>query len=515
MDIRLDALPSDPSALQAIIHAQAAELRSRDSLIDRLKAQLAALKRARYGASSEKLDRAIQQLELALEDSEAGIAAATPSPERTTPPPQKDTSRPCRRPPPAHLPREEVRHDPAPACPGCGGTKFRARGEDVTEVLEYVPASFRVIRHVRPRYACEGCDAPVQAPTPSLPIERGKPGPGLIAHVLCAKYCDHLPLYRQSDIYAREGVELARSTLADWVGQAAALMDPLVEALRAHVFAGDRLHGDDTPVPVLDPGRGRTKQGRLWVYVRDGRPAGDTETPPAVCYFYSPDRKGTHPQAHLAGFSGVLHADGHAGFNDLYRARAPDGSPRVREAACWSHARRKVFDLAAAGPAPVAEEMLRRIAELYVIEARIRGAPPDERRRVRQAEAGPKIEALKIWIEDQLARLPGKSVTAQALRYALSRWAALNRYIDDGRIEIDNNTAERAIRPVALGRKNWLFAGSDEGGQRAAGILSLIETAKLNGLDPERYLRDVLTRIADHPIKKIADLLPWNIKETA
>ena len=293
MDIRLDALPSDPAALQAIIRAQASALRSRDTLIDRLRAQLAALKRARFGASSEKLERAIEQLELMLEDGEATLAEAAPTGSPAEPAATPD--RPARQAPPPHLPREEVRHEPAPVCPDCGGGKLRKRGEDVTEVLEYVPASFRVIRHVRPRYACCDCDAPVQAPTPGLPIERGKPGPGLVAHVLCAKYCDHLPLYRQSDIYAREGVEIARSTMADWVGRASALMAPLIEALRAHVFAGDRLHGDDTPVPVLDPGRGRTRQGRLWVYVRDGRPAGDAKTPPAACYLYSPDRKGAHP----------------------------------------------------------------------------------------------------------------------------------------------------------------------------------------------------------------------------
>lgn len=472
MDIRLDALPSDPAALQAIVRAQAAALRSRDTLIDRLKAQLAALKRARFGASSEKLDRAIAQLELALEDGEATLAETASAASSTTPTVLSSPDRPARQVPPPHLPREEVRHEPDPVCPDCGGRSLRKRGEDVTEVLEYVPASFRVIRHVRPRYACGGCEARIQAPTPSLPIERGKPGPGLVAHVLTAKFCDHLPLHRQSEIYAREAVGIARSTMADWVGKSAALMAPLVEALRAHVLGGDRLHGDDTPAPVLDPGRGKTKQGRLWVYVRDGRPAGDT-APPAACYFYSPDRKGAHPRRHLQGFSGVLHADGFAGFVELYRARG-SGAPRIVEAACMAHARRKFFDIAAAGPAPIAEQALRRIGELYDVEARIRGAPPDERRRVRQADAAPRLEALRAWLEGGLARLPGKTATAQAIRYALTRWTALARYLGDGTVEIDNNAAERAIRPVALGRKNWLFAGSDRGGERAAAILSLV-----------------------------------------
>ena len=408
-----------------------------------------------------------------------------------------------------------MRHEPAPVCPDCGGRRLRKRGEDVTEVLEYVPASFRVIRHVRPRYACGDCDAPVQAPTPSLPIERGKPGPGLVAHVLCAKYCDHLPLYRQSDIYAREGVEIARSTLADWVGRASALMAPLIDALRAHVFAGDRLHGDDTPVPVLDPGRGRTREGRLWVYVRDGRPAGDAKTPPAACYLYSPDRKGAHP----AGASEGLRR--RAARRRLRRLQRH--LPRPRAGRRRTGARGRLL-----GPCP--PQVLRprrrrpgadRRGGAQAHRRALRRGGPHPRRPARRApprprrQAAPKVDALKAWLEAQLARVPAKSATAQAIRYALSRWTALRRYLDDGRIEIDNNAAERAIRPVALGRKNWLFAGSDQGGERAAGILSLVETAKLNGLDPERYLRDVLTRIADHPINRIGELLPWNIAATA
>lgn len=346
---------------------------------------------------------------------------------------------------------------------------------------------------------------------PSLPIERGKPGAGLVAHVLTAKYCDHLPLYRQSEIYAREGVDLSRSTMADWVGKANALLEPLVAKLRAHVFAGSRLHGDDTPVPVLEPGKGKTKTGRLWTYVRDGRSWGD-ETPPAVCYFYSPDRKGDHPKAHLADFSGILHADGYAGFRDLYEATQPGKPAAIQEAACWAHVRRKFFDLTTSlGTHPIAEETLVRIGELYDIENAIRGAPPDRRKTIRQSQAKPKIEALRRWWDKMLTELPRSSSTAEAIRYAITRWASLCRFLDDGTIEIDNNAAERAIRPIALGRKNWLFAGSDKGGERAAAILSLIESAKLNGLNPEAYLRQVLTRVADHPINRIDDLLPWNI----
>ncbi|MEL7348445.1 MAG: IS66 family transposase [Pseudomonadota bacterium] len=511
MEIRLDALPSDPAALQEIVRALATELHSRDTLIDRLEAQLAKLRRSQFGRSSEKLGRTIEQLELALEDAETARAGGIPA---APVPSLEDTkAKPARKPLPGHLPREERRHEAASTCPDCGGGDLLKLSEDVTEVLDYVPASFRVVRHVRPRFACRSCDTRIQAEMPGLPIERGKPGPGLVAHVLVAKYCDHLPLYRQSEIYAREGVDLARSTMADWVGRSAALMDPLIEALRSHVFAADRLHGDDTPVPVLDPGQGKTKTGRLWVYVRDGRPWGDT-APPAACYLYSPDRKGEHPRQHLAEFRGVLHADGYAGFNELYRAKMPGTAPHIVEAACWAHVRRKFYDIAASRPSPIAEEALRRIGDLYKIEKRIRGAPPDERRRTRQTDAVPIVAALRTWLEGELARLPGKTAIAQAIRYALTRWSALERYLGDGSIEIDNNAAERAIRPVALGRKNWLFAGSDRGGERAAGILSLIETAKMNGLNPEAYLRDVLTRIADHPINRIEDLLPWNIAGT-
>jgi hypothetical protein len=338
---------------------------------------------------------------------------------------------------------------------------------------------------------------------PSLPIERGRPGPGLLAHVLVAKYADHLPLYRQSEIYAREGVDLERSTLADWVGRSVALLAPLVEALRKEVMASNVLHGDDTPVPVLAPGTGKTKTGRLWTYVRDERPHNGSR-PPAAVFFYSPDRKGERPASHLKSFKGVLHADGYAGFNALFE------TGNIAEAACWAHVRRKFFDVHAANGSPIAKETMDRIGALYGIEAVARGLAPEERRRLRQDQARPLINDLQAWLAATKPKLSPKTDLAAAIRYTLGRWTALARYLDDGRLEIDNNAAERAIRPLALGRKNYLFAGSDKGGERAAAIYSLIGTARLGALDPESYLRDVLARIADHPINRIAELLPWN-----
>ena len=379
-------------------------------------------------------------------------------------------------------------------------------GEDVAEVLEYVPASFRVIRHVRPKLACAVCDVIVQAAAPSRPIARGMAGPGLLAHVLVAKYCDHLPLYRQSGIYAREGVELERSTLAGWVGQCNALLRPLVAALQKHVLSGDKLHADDTPVPVLAPGEGKTKIGRLWTYVRDDRPAGQ-ETPPAVWFAYSPNRRGEHPQMHLKSFKGVLQADAYGGFNALY----VDGT--IQEAACWAHVRRKFFDLHKAHASPIAAEALRRIGALYAIETAIRGKPPQERLLAREIKAVPLLASLHDWLHETLRSLSQKSALAEAIRYALKLWTALVRYASDGRVEIDNNAAERSLRTVALGRKNYLFAGSDAGGERAAAIYSLIGSAKLNGIDPEAYLRFVIGRIADYPVNRVAELLPWAVAD--
>ena len=486
------------------IARQQAELDGQQARIAVLQAQLAKLRRLQFGRSSEKLDAAIAQLELALEDLEEETGTRI----EAQPPACADSeigkAKSARRPLPAHLPRDVIEHATACVCPACGGM-LRSLGEDVTEVLDYVPASFRVIRHVRPKFSCRSCETITQAPPPSLPIRRGRAGAGLLAHVLVAKFCDHLPLYRQSEIYAREGVGLERSTLADWVGQASALMRPLVDALERHILAADRLHADDTPVPVLAPGTGKTSTGRLWAYLRDERSYAGM-APPAVRYRYTPDRRGEHPRAHLAGFRGILQADGYAGFNGLYERG------RVVEAACWAHVRRKFHDIHAAGStSPLAREALERIGQLYAIEERINGKPPDQKLRIRQAEALPLLDDLKLWLETTRTRLLGRSDITSAIRYALSRWAALVRYARDGTIAIDNNPVERAMRPVALGRKNWLFAGSDAGGERAAAIYSLIGTAKLNGLDPEAYLRHVIGCIADHPANRVEELLPWNI----
>jgi transposase len=501
----LAQLPDDIDALKRLLIERDEELAVArgerlvlTTIIEQLKLEIARLKRMQFGRSSEKLDERIGQLELILEDLETSQAQMAPVAK-----PAEPKVAPVRRPLPEHLPREVVRHEPEPGCPDCGSA-LKAIGEDTAEMLEYVPASFKVIRHVRPRLACSCCERIVQQPAPIRPIDRGIPGPGLLAHVLVSKYADHLPLYRQAGIYARQGVELERSTLADWVGSAARLLDPLVNALGKHVLAAEKLHADDTPVPVLQPGRGTTKTGRLWTYVRDDRPHGSSE-PPAVWMRYTPDRKAIHPSEHLRHFTGILQADGYAGFERLYE------TGRIQEAACWAHVRRKFYDIAQATDSPIASEAMARIGALYAIETEIRGRPPDERRAARQARASPLLEELRIWLQATLSKLSSKGQLALAIRYALSRWPALVRYTGDGRIEIDNNAAERSIRDVALGRKNYLFAGSDAGGERAAAIYSLLGTAKLNGFDLELYLRTVLERIAEHPVNRIDELLPWKI----
>ena len=502
----LDTL--DIEALKALVRAQQSALDSRATEIENLKLLILKLKRMHFGPRSEKIGHDIEQLELRLEDLEASEAAARPLPQSVTMPLNEKARKPARRPLPSELPRETETIAPSQErCPDCGGA-LRLLGEDASEMLEYVPARFKVIRIVRPKLSCASCSRIVQEPAPSRPIDRGLAGPALLAHVLVSKYSDHLPLYRQSEIYAREGIELDRSTLADWVGGASRTLQPLVDALKRYVLGAEKLHGDDVPVPVLEPGHGKTKTGRLWTYVRDDRPAGSAAAA-AVWFAYSPDRKGEHPIAHLKNYRGILQADGYAGFNKLY------GSGGIIEAACWAHVRRKFFDLHQAHASPVAKEALDRIGELYGIEKEIRGWPASERKEVRQARSRPLLAALHEWLKVTMAKLSRKSDVAKAINYALERWSALALFTDDGRVEMDNNAAERALRAVAVGRKNYLFAGSDAGGERAAAIYSLLGSAKLSGIDPETYMAEVLRRIADHPINRIEELLPWNLLPAA
>jgi transposase len=484
---------------------------------EKLKFELARLKRLTFGASSERIKREIAQLELKLEELESDEAQGEP-PAMPEPPIEEHSAKARekkrRRQFPEHLPRTTNTHEPAsPTCATCGGDRLRKVGEDVTEVLEYIPGRFEVTSHVRPAYSCRACETMVQAPMPSLPIPRGQAGPGLLAHIAIAKYCDHVPLYRQAEIYARDGVDLDRAMLADWMGRIAWLVKPLAERIGEHVMAGSVIHADDTPIPVLAPGNGKTRTGRLWVYLRDERPhAGPA--PPAVLYRYTPDRKGEHCRAHLAPFRGHLHADGYSGFQELYESA--EGMPAaVTEVACWAHARRYFFDVHRQNGSPIAKEALDSIGALFDIERTIAGQLPERRRRIRQEAAKPRLDALAGWFDERLERIPGRSELAGAIRYARSRWDALTRYLDDGRLELSNNAAENAIRPLKLGAKNWLFLGSDAGGERAATFYTLIRTARLNGVEPEVYLRQVLACIGEHSINRLDQLLPWNIARPA
>lgn len=502
------ALPDDIETLKRLVIG-------RDEMIAKLMAEIARLKRWRFGRSAERMDAALAQLQLLLGDLPAPAAGEVPAQEglpieestQSLSQPRVTRLRRVPRALPAHLPRETIVHAPAScSCPDCGA-QMRKLGEDISEMLDFVPGYFKVLRHIRPKFSCGHCARVIQLPAPSRPIERGLPAPGLLAQIIVAKYGDHCPLYRQQAIYRRSGVDLDRATLAEWVGGASRLLAPLVESLGRYVRAAEKLHADDTPVPVLDPGRGTTKTGRLWAYVRDDRPAAGGD-PPAVWYRYSPDRKGEHPQMHLRGFRGILQADAYSGFAPLY------ASGEIREAACWAHARRKFYDLYVADRSPIATEALQRIGALYAIEREIRGSVPVQRAWVRQQRAGPLLDALHQWLSATLQTVSAKSELAGAIKYSLVRWTALTRYRDDGRIEIDNNSAERSIRPLVLGRRNYMFAGSDVGGERAANIYSLIGTALLNAMDPYLYLRHVLERIAEHRINRIDELLPWNVAAT-
>ena len=493
---------------QKALKREQAKISALDRHIQTLEQQLAALRRARYGRSSEKLDEHIYQLELMLEDLGASV-----SEQRVSEPPSlsdaTDDTKPQNTPTnrqtlPAHLPRERRHYELNDVC-ACCGKALVAFDEDSSELLEYVPSSFRVIKQVRPKYRCSCSDKVHQAEAPSRPITRSYAGPGLLAHVAVAKFLDHLPLYRQSHIYSREGVEINRSTLADWIGLTCALLRPLNEALKRYVLSAEKIHTDDTPVPVLQPGRKQTKQGRLWGYLRDDRNAG-ISSPAAVWFSYSPDRKAKWPAQHLQGYEGILQADAYKGYEDLYV------SGKIKEAGCWAHVRRKFYEVDKTQPGGFAAEVLESIASLYGIEKDLRGVDIERRKSVRKTRAGPILEELKQRLIAVKAQIPKKLPLAQAIYYALVRWKALERYVEDGRIEIDNNPIERQIRPIAVGRKNYLFAGSDAGGDRAALMYSLINTAKLNGLDPEVYLTKVLTVIAEHPVNRVDELLPWNIK---
>ncbi|KJC45275.1 IS66 family transposase [Bradyrhizobium sp. LTSP857] len=501
MQLDLDNLPSDTALLHRLVRDIASVITHRNSEIQRLQAIIKQLQRAQFGRRSERLDA--DQLALGLEDLDVDLSAveADQASVEASAPTQK--LQPKRKPLPGHLPREEVvLNVDSEKCVCCGGA-LHAMGESVSEMLDWVPAQLRVVRVCRPKYACRACGTITQAPAPERPIAGGLATPALLAQVLVSKYCDHTPLYRQAQIFARHGVELERSTLAGWVGGACWWFKALHDRLCKHMFASDHLFADDTPIPVLDPGRGRTKTGRLWVYARDQRSWAGPE-PPAAVYVFAPDRKAERPAAHLTHFRGVLHVDGYAGFE-----RLTDGG-NVTLAACWAHARRKFYEVAQAEDTPSAHEALRRIASLYAVEAQVRGQSPAHRLATRRALAKPIIDSLRLWFEVQLPQLPGRGNLAEAIRYALSRWDGLTRFLHDGRIELDTNPVERAIRPVALGRKNHLFAGSDGGGERWAILCSLIETCKLNDVEPYAYLRDVLQRMVDgHPINRLDELLPW------
>ena len=488
------SLPSDPAALRVTAEGLMELAKAQALRIAKLEHQLAGHNRHRFGSKSETADQL--DLQLRLEEEETAAANSAPPEPKTG----ADTkTKPKRKPLPPELPRNDTVLSPGDEC-ACGG-KLRTISEDVTEELEYIPGRFVVNRIIRPRMACACCEKIVQAPLPSRPIERGRPGAGLLAHVLVSKYADHCPLYRQSGIYEREGVDLDRSTLADWVGRSTALLEPLADAIARHVRAGQAIFADDTPLKMQ--AKGKCATARIWTYVRDERPWGGAD-PPAAWYEFTANRKGEHPTTHLASFKGWMHADGYSGFNHLYRSGA------IQEVACMAHIRRKFVDVFQSQGLEVAEEAIRRIAGLYAVEKEARGLPPDERVRLRQNRAKPILDDLEAWLAEQLMRIPGKSELAKATRYAMTRIKKLRPYLDHGFLEIDNNSAERAMKPVTIGRKNYLFVGSEGGGKAAAVTYTLIETAKLNSVDPQAWLTWVLGRIADQKITRLDDLMPWH-----
>ena len=522
-----DSLPDDVAALKALLRERDAELMqararssSADALIAHLQLAIEKLRRELYGVRSERKARLLEQMELELEDLEADASEddlAAEMETKTTTVRAFSRRKPSRQPFPAHLPRERVVLPGPASCACCGSSRLHKLGEDVTETLEVVPRQWKVVQHVREKFSCRDCEKISQTPAPFHPLPRGLLGPSLLAMILFEKYGQHQPLNRQSARYAHEGVDLSLSTLADQVGGCAQLLRPLCDLIRGHVFAGVRVHGDDTTVPVL--AKGRTRTGRLWTYVRDDEPFGGAD-PPAAVFFYSRDRTAAHPERHLASFAGILQADAYAGFNRLY---APGRSPgAIVEAACWSHSRRKFFVLAdiaaharnkALGKqtaiAPLALEAVERIDAIFDAEREIRGLDAEARLIARRERVAPLVEDLEVWMRGERTRLSRHADVAKAMDYMLKRWGAFARFLDDGRICLTNNCAERSLRGVALGRKSWLFAGSDRGGERAAAIYTLIVAAKLNGVDPQAWLADVLARINDHKINDLAALLPW------
>jgi transposase len=511
-----DQLPEGEKALRAALIETRAKLSGATALIEHLQLVIAKMKREHFGPRSERSQRLLDQMELQLEE----LAAAAGEDEveaKTASIPVAGFSRrqATRRNFPAHLPRRRVVH-PAPAsCPCCGGTRLSKIGEDITETLDVVPRQWFVTEHVREKFSCRSCETIAQPPAPFHAIARGYAGPSLLAMILVAKYADHQPLNRQSEQFDREGIEIPLATMADHVGACAAVLMPLYKLIKVHVFAAARIHGDDTTVPVF--AKVKTRTGRLWVYVRDDQPFGGTD-PPAAVYFYSADRTAIHPEQHLAGYSGILQADAYAGFNLLYQSDR-DGGP-ITQAACWAHARRKFFELAdvaakarnksTAALSPMAMAAVLKIDAIFAAERAINGRSADERLTARRTDVAPLVDELLAWMRSERARLSRHNEVAKAMDYMLKRIDAFIRFLGDGRICLSNNAAERALRGIALGRKAWLFAGSDRGGERAAVMFTLIQTAKLNGIDPQAWLADVLARINDHNVQRLDQLLPWS-----
>jgi transposase len=523
-----DSLPDDVEMLKNLLRAREAELAraraeasSAEALIAHLRLAIEKMRRELYGQRAERKAWLLDQMELELEELEAAASEDELAAEKATAASGNTTTvrafsrrKPSRKPFPEHLPRERVLVPGPTCCACCGSTRLAKLGEDVTETLEVVPRQWKVVQYVREKFTCRACEGISQAPAPFHVLPRGFAGPSLLAMILFEKYGQHQPLNRQAERYAREGVDLSLSTLADQVGGCAMVLRPLYELIRAHVFAGSRVHGDDTPVPVL--AKGKIITGRVWVYVRDDRPFGG-RAPPAGVFFYSRDRAGDHPEHHLAGYAGILQADAYAGFKRLYAEGRLPG--QIFEAACWSHARRKFFVLAdiaakARGKlpvlAPLALEAVKKIDAIFDIEREINGLAAEERLIVRRSRIMPLVAGLEDWMRAERARLSRHAEVAKSMDYVLKRWASFTRFLDDGRICLTNNAAERELRGIALGRKSWLFCGSDRGGERAAIMYTLIQTARLNGVDPQAWLADVLARINDHKIKDLAALLPWH-----